>query len=271
MTTLARIRLAAGDLAGAADAVHEARQCSPSPNVASLLNPVPAPLARLDLAQGDITAAAGWTRHRGLDPDDEPGYPREPEYLVLVRVLLAQGRSDQALVLLDRLRSCALAQDRAGSLLEIEVLRAVALAAGGDRAAAVSTLATALALGWRQGRIRVFADEDEPLRALLAHLIAARRAGQVIARDVPVEYLGLLVRAFQTDAPPALGLVEPLSRRELEVLRLVSAGKPNQQIADELVVTRNTVKRHVTHILEKLGAANRTEASARARELGLLP
>jgi LuxR family transcriptional regulator, maltose regulon positive regulatory protein len=271
LATLARIRLAAGDVAGAADAVHEARQCSPSPNVASLLNPVPALLARLELAQGNVTAASGWTRHRGLRPDDEPGYPREPEYLVLVRVLLAQDRPDQSLALLDRLRSCALAQDRAGSLLEIEVLRAVALAARRDRATALATLDATLTLGWRQGRIRVFADEGAPMRALLAHLIAARRAEQDVARDVPVEYLGLLVRAFQTDAPPALGLVESLSRRELEVLRLVAAGKPNQQIADELVVTRNTVKRHVTHILEKLGATNRTEASARARELGLVP
>ena len=88
---------------------------------------------------------------------------------------------------------------------------------------------------------------------------------------MPLDYLGRLVRAFESDVPAALGLVDSLSRRELEVLRLLAAGKPNQQIADELVVALNTVKRHVTHILEKLGATNRTEATARARHLGLLP
>ena len=71
--------------------------------------------------------------------------------------------------------------------------------------------------------------------------------------------------------PVALGLVEPLSQREMEVLRLLAAGMPNQQIAGELVVSLHTVKKHVTHVLGKLGAANRTEATARARELGLIP
>ena len=105
LATLAWIRLAAGDRAGAEDAADEARRCAPSSNVASLLNPVPAQLARLRLAQGDLAAAAGWTRHRGLDADDEPSYPREPEYLVLARVLIAQDRPDQAIALLDRLQA----------------------------------------------------------------------------------------------------------------------------------------------------------------------
>ena len=270
LATLARIRQATGDSAGAVDAIEEARRCAPSPNVASLLNPVPVLLARIQLAQGDVAAAAGWARHRGLHPDDEPSYPQEPEYLVLARVLLAQERPAEAGALLDRLRTSALAQDRAGSLLEIDALRALALADGGDRAAAVSTLATALELGDRQGRIRVFVDEGPPMRTLLAHLLAARRTDPDCARNVPLDYIGRLVRAFEPDAAPALGLVEPLSRREMEVLRLLAAGRSNQQIADELVVSLNTVKRHVTHILEKLGVANRTEATARARELGLL-
>jgi LuxR family maltose regulon positive regulatory protein len=268
--TLAWIRHAAGDSAGAADAAEEARRCAVSSNIASLLNPVPAQLARLQLAQGDVAAAAGWTRHRGLHPDDEPSYPREPEYLTLARVLIAQDRPDQALSLLGRMQDCAVAQDRAGSFLEIQALQALALAAAGHRDDALSTLVEALSLGRRQGCIRVFADEGEPMRTLLAHLLAARRAEPDITADVPVDYLGQVVRAFDSDVPPALGLVEPLSRRELEVLRLLAAGKSNQQIADALVVGLNTVKRHVTHILEKLGAANRTEATARARQLGLL-
>ena len=87
------------------------------------------------------------------------------------------------------------------------------------------------------------------MRTLLAHLLAARRTDPDCARNVPLDYIGRLVRAFEPDAAPALGLVEPLSRREMEVLRLLAAGRSNQQIADELVVSLNTVKRHVTHIL----------------------
>jgi LuxR family transcriptional regulator, maltose regulon positive regulatory protein len=128
-----------------------------------------------------------------------------------------------------------------------------------------------------RGYVRVFADEGAPMAALLGRLVAAQRTPQTAARGIPLSYLGRLVRAFHQAGPRAgpgttvaPGLVEPLSERELEVLRLLAAGKPNQQIAEELVVAVNTVKKHVAHILDKLGAANRTEATARARELGLL-
>ena len=129
--------------------------------------------------------------------------------------------------------------------------------------------------------MRVFADEGAPMAALLGRLVAAQRARQTAADGIPLAYLGRLARAFEqrtaatgprgrAGTAVVAGLVEPLSDRELEVLRLLAAGKPNRQIAEELVVALNTVKKHVTHILDKLGAANRTEATARARELGLL-
>jgi LuxR family transcriptional regulator, maltose regulon positive regulatory protein len=115
------------------------------------------------------------------------------------------------------------------------------------------------------------------MAALLSRLIAAQRTDQAAARSIPLDYLGRLVRSFERAGPRERrgaavvpDLVDPLSDRELEVLRLPAAGKPNQQIAEELVVALNTVKKHVAHILTKLGAANRTEATARARELGLL-
>jgi LuxR family maltose regulon positive regulatory protein len=185
-------------------------------------------------------------------------------------VLLAQQRPEQALGLLDRLHAPAVAQGRTGSLIEVLALRSLALAAGGEEPAAVATLAEAFTLAAPQGYLRVFADEGPPMRALLGRLAAAMRTEQA-APGVPLGYLGRLVRAFERDAAPVVpGLVEQLSPRELEVLRLLAAGRPNQQIAEELVVAPNTVKKHVTHILEKLGAANRTEATARARELGLL-
>jgi LuxR family transcriptional regulator, maltose regulon positive regulatory protein len=109
------------------------------------------------------------------------------------------------------------------------------------------------------------------MAALLGRVIAAQRTAQAAARGVPLAYLGRLARAFEPATPPAGGLVDPLSDREQEVLGLLAAGRSNQQIAEELVVALNTVKKHVGHIFAKLGAANRTEATARARELGLLP
>jgi LuxR family maltose regulon positive regulatory protein len=162
-------------------------------------------------------------------------------------------------------------------VIEIQALRALALAARGQEPAAVAALVEALSLAYPQRYIRVFADEGRPMRGLLGRLVAAQRAADGPARDVPLSYLGRLIRAAEADPagiPPATaavpGLIEALTSREVEVLRLLAAGRPNQQIARDLVVAPSTVKKHVTHILEKLGAANRTEATDRARQLGLL-
>jgi LuxR family transcriptional regulator, maltose regulon positive regulatory protein len=281
LATLARVRQAEGDLPGALDALGEYRQGAPSVGVTGLLDPVPALRARLLLAQGDLAAAVRWTRERRLGGEDEVSYPREPEYLVLARVLLAQDRPDRALAVLDRLHRLAAAQGRTGSVIEIQALRAVALAADGDQAGALSALAEALPLAAPQGYVRVFADEGAPMGALLGRLVAAQRRDPTAAGGVPLGYLGRLLRAFEHQPAPGApsargrgagipGLVEALSERELEVLRLLATGRPNREIAGELYVTVDTVKKHVTHILEKLGAANRTQATARARELGLL-
>ena len=271
LATLAMIRQATGDPAGALEAITEAGQAAPGP--AGLLNPAPARRARLLLAQGDLAAAASFAQDNGLGPDDEQDYAREPGHLVLARMLLAQEQPGQALALLDRLHAAAAAQDRTGSLIEIGALRALALTASGDESGAVTTLAGALALACPQGYVRVFADEGLPMAALLGRLIAARRTGQAAA-EVPLGYLAQLQRAFGSGRPardPApSGIIEPLTRRELEVLEMVAAGRSNQAIARELVVTLDTVKKHVGHVLGKLGAANRTEAVARARELNLL-
>ena len=174
--TLAWIRQATGDPAGALEAIGEAEHASPVP--AGLLNPVPAQRARLLLAQGDVAAAARWTHESGLHADDEPHYPREPGYLVLARVLLAQERPAEALALLDRLHAAAVAQDRAGSVIEVGALRALALAACGQDADAVNALADVLTLACPQGYVRVFADEGPPMAALLTRLIAAQRSAR---------------------------------------------------------------------------------------------
>ena len=144
----------------------EAGKAAPDPG--GLLNPVPAQWARLLLAQGDLAGAARWVKDRGLSADDEPDYPREPGHLVLARVLLAQARPGQALALLDRLHVAAATHDRAGSLIEIQALRALALAVSGEETAAVAALAGALTLACPQGYVRVFADEGPPMAALSA-------------------------------------------------------------------------------------------------------
>ena len=170
--------------------------------------------------------------------------------------------------------AAAVAQDRTGSVIEIGALRALALAGRGHRDAAVDALARALALGCSPGYVRVFADEGAPMAALLARLAATEKA----ARAVPASYLAKVRQACggQDDLPgsprvTAPGLVDQLTARELEVLALLAAGMPNPRIAEHLVVSLDTVKKHVSHLLAKLGAANRTEAVTRARQLGLVP
>jgi LuxR family maltose regulon positive regulatory protein len=277
LAILARIRQAQGDAAGALGAMGEAGQAGLSSQVIALLGPV---RARLQLAQGDVPAAAQWAKSAGLSPDDEPDYPQEPAHLVLARVLLAQHQPGLALTLLKRLLDAAGSQGRTGSVIEIQALHALALAASGDRAGARDALAVALTLAAQRGYVRVFADEGAPMRALLAEMSAARPNQPNAARRFDPGYLAALTRACggASDAPPPRragatppGLAEPLTDREMEVLRLLAAGSSNQRIARDLFVTLDTVKKHVTHVLGKLGAANRTEAAARARQLGLIP
>jgi LuxR family transcriptional regulator, maltose regulon positive regulatory protein len=285
LATLAWIRQATGDPAGALAAMGEAGQVAPSPDVAalSLLNPVPAQRARLLLAQGEVIAAARWTNQRGLQPGDQPSYSREPEYLLLARVLLAQRAPEQALGPLRRLGDLAAGQGRKGSLIEIRALQALALAGSGDERGALTALAEALSLAAPEGYLRVFVDEGTPMAGLLTRLAApGQQQRGAAAERVPPGYLARLLASFppasvgtsrppgRAGAGPVPGLVEPLSARELEVLGLLATGRSNQQIAEELVVALDTAKKHVSRVLDKLGVANRTQAVARARELQLL-
>jgi LuxR family maltose regulon positive regulatory protein len=200
LVTLAWVRQATGDAAGAMAAMSEAGQVAPG--AAGLLNPVPAQRARLLLAQGERGAAARWADEIGLEPEDEPRYPDEPGYLVLARVLLAQDEPGRALSLLDRLHAAAAAQDRTGSLIEVGALRALALAASGAADEAVTTLARALRLACPQGLVRVSADEGPPMAALLGRLIAAQRDGHAAAAAVPFGFLARLRRALAAGRDP---------------------------------------------------------------------
>jgi LuxR family maltose regulon positive regulatory protein len=183
---------------------------------------------------------------------------------------------------LERLHARAATQARTGSLIEIQALQALARSADGDQPGALTALAEALALAAPEGYLRVFVDEGPPMAALLRQLLAGRRQEASAAAAPPRDHLACLVAAFEQAGLPVrhpvrhggvvvAGLVEPLSPRELEVLRLLATGATNRAIAKQLVVTLDTVKRHISHLFSKLEVANRTQAVARARELGLLP
>ena len=278
LCTLGWIRQAMGAPDAALAAMDEACRLYPMMDVASLFNPATAERARLLLAHGRVDEAARWTEERGLSDDDEVSYPRERDHLVLARVLLARAEPARALGLLDRLEALAERQGRAGSVIEIRALRALALQAAGDHEGALTAVAEALALAQPERYVRVFADEGPRMAALLKSIIGARRSGRAAAASgAAQEHVNRVVQAFApagprgTAAAVGSGLIEPLTDRELEVLSFIAAGRRNREIANELVVTIETVKKHTSHIFDKLAAANRTEAVARARQLGLLP
>ena len=233
--------------------------------------------AQLELAQGNLAAAIRWADSSGLSAEDENlSYPREGEYLALVRVRIAQGPEDPAapflqdvLHLLDRLQESAEVNARTGSVLEILIVRALALEAQGNRTSALSTLERALVLAAPEGYIRLFVDEGAPMLALLR---------QAHARTSVPGYVATLLSVFGeqnlSDLPhpsPRPGsLAEPLTEREREVLRLLLEGASNREIAHRLVLSVNTVKRHVYNLCGKLGVQSRAQAIVRARALNLL-
>jgi len=280
---MARIREAEGDLGAALDLLNEAERLYVSdffPNV----RPVPAWRARVWVEQGALGEALGWARERGLSVDDDLSYLREFEHITLVRVLLAQPRAervegsiDEATQLLDRLLQAAEEGGRTGSVIEILVLQALAHQTQGDLPAALGSLERALTLAEPEGYVRVFADEGAPMAILLraaARVAPGEQKG--IARD---DVRRLLAAVDKTeDSPPVSqglpedrqGLVEPLSKRELEVLRLLGTDLDGPDIARELVVSLNTVRTHTKNIYAKLGVNNRRAAVRRAEQLDLL-
>ncbi len=242
-----------------------------------LMPQVAAVRAQLELAQGNQVVAIRWVDSSGISTeDDDVRYPRECEYLALARVRIAQARADLAgsflqnvLHLLERLLRDAEAKERMNSVLEILVLRALAQETQGNSTSALSTLERALVLAAPEGYIRLFVDEGAPMLALL-------RLAQARSR-VP-DYVATLLSAFGeqrvSDLPPSPArpdpLAEPLTEREREMLRLLLEGASNREIARRLVLSVNTVKRHVYNICGKLGVQSRTQAIIRARALHLL-
>jgi LuxR family maltose regulon positive regulatory protein len=221
-------------------------------------------LARLWLAQGDQERPTYLVQQSGITPDDEIPYLREPEYLILLRLHLAQGDYDAALALSRRLLQKAGAAGRAGRAIEILALQALAFQARRDMPCALAALERAIALAQPEGYVRVFLDEGEPMARLL-YQAKSQRMGAGYASEL----LSAMGQASATPQLPAQLLIEPLSARELEVLKLIEAGHSNQAIAGRLVISIATVKRHISTIYAKLGAKSRTQAVSLGRELRL--
>jgi LuxR family maltose regulon positive regulatory protein len=266
---MARIRQAEGDLSGALDLLSEAERLYVGdffPNV----RPVPALTARVRVAQGEWGEALGWARERGLTAAADLSYLREFEHITLARVLLAEYAAEraersiqEAIRLLGRLLRAAEEGQRTGSIIEILVLQALAHQARDDIPAALASLRRAVPLAEPEGYVRIFVDEGPPMASLLR---AAAKQG--IARTY-VRRLLAAVNKSEDGAPASQALIEPLSERELDVLRLLGTDLGGPEIARELIVSLNTVRTHTKNIYAKLGVNNRRAAIRRAAELGL--
>jgi LuxR family maltose regulon positive regulatory protein len=232
--------------------------------------------AHLVLAQGNLAAALHWTQTSGVSATGALSYPREREYLTLVRVRIAQGRQQpggsflsEALALLERLLANAEPKARMRSVIEILLLRALALQAQRKQDEALRTLGRALALAEPEGYVRLFLDEGAPLLILLRQAYACQiTPGYVVTL---LEAAGEQVRsAPHRSTSRSSQLMDSLTVRECEVLSLMVVGASNREIAEHLVLSVNTVKKHVFNICSKLNVQSRTQAIAKARKLQLL-
>src|SRR5579859_5938963 len=266
---MARIRQAEGDLSGALDLLNEAERLYVGdffPNV----RPVPALTARVRVAQGAWAETLGWAREQGLSFDDDLSYLREFEHMTLARALLAGYTSEhaariilEATRLLEGLLRAAEEGERTGSVIEILVLQALARQAQDDVPAALAPLQRALTLAEPEGYVRIFADEGPPMATLLRAAAKRGTAPRYVRR------LLAAVNKTGDGGPASHGLTEPLSERELDVLRLLGTDLGGPEIARELIVSLNTVRTHTKNIYTKLGVNNRRAAVRRARELNL--
>jgi len=267
---LARVQLAQQDFGGARDTLERSdrlsRQTKLDPWALCWLDDC---RLRLWIKTDKLDEALGWVQRSGLGVDDELSFHHDLHHINLARALVAQGREqvselhlDQALGLLERLLEAA---ERAGWIhetIKILILRAMAHQARGDGDRALVALARALTLAKPADYIRTFIDEGMPIGELLR---------QAVTQGVEANYAGTLLAALENETKLFYSpLVEPLSERELEVLRLLTTSMTSVEIANELIVSVHTVRSHIKSIYGKLDVHRRMEAVERARELGLI-
>jgi LuxR family maltose regulon positive regulatory protein len=265
---LARVLQALGDTGGALDAIQEAeeaaRELSPW-----FVDQAEVAEVRLRLALGDVASASKWAQERGLRVDDELSFDRELLYRTLVRILIAQDRPDDALKLLERLLRVAEAAEAMGSVLEMLLLQARAHQARGECDEALAALERALLFAEPEGYVRTFVDEGAPMSRLL---------WKAVRRGIRSPYASQLVAALQTELddrkrkvdPFPLSLVEPLSKREMDVLRLLPTSLSTPEMAEKLIISVHTVRYHIKNIYRKLDAHTRMDALVQAKRFGLL-
>lgn len=261
---LARVRTAQGAVDEAFELLGEAEVLARHSNAPRSIVWVHAMQARLHLMRGNVAEAAHWYETSGLQPDRYPLRLYTGEYTTLVRLLTVQGRYDVALALIEDLFHTALVERWMGLTIELLVLRALLLHARGTFRAAVPALRKALSMAEPEMYLRTFLDEGFPLASLLE-----RAASQ----SAMPPYLEVVRAAFDSAGPPHAGNVPAvgmLTTREREVLRRIAAGDSNGEIAQQLVLSLATVKRHVSNIFGKLEVSSRTQAAARAREMRLV-
>jgi LuxR family maltose regulon positive regulatory protein len=272
---LARILQARGDTDGANMMLQAAiKSCQMNPTQWFHMA-VDACQVQLWLAQQAFDEAYRWAQENSLSAEVELNPINEFELISLARVLVNQGRAEpggktlaRSLELTNRLTLSAESSGRMGHLIELLILQALALDAQGNLDQALSCLERALVLAEPQGFVRIFLDNGSPIIRLLKE--AARR-------DIAADYAIKLLNRIDTDpqpdgpnfSPPSL-LVDPLSDRELEVLHLMAQDLSYQEIADQIMVSLNTVRTHVKNIYSKLMVHKRSEALAKAEELNLL-
>jgi len=266
---MARLRQAEGGAEEALALLEDAERVYVSdffPNV----RPVAASRARMWVALGNLREAGRWAREAGLSPNDELSYLGEFEHITLARLLLAVAKTKngksraEAVGLLIRLRGAAESGARTGSVIEIQILEALAAADAGDRESALVVLEQALTTAEPEGYARLFVDEGLAMKGLV---------GEASRRGISTDYVAELLADWERPShgpARAPGLVEQLSDRELEVLRLLASELSGPHIARELIVSLNTMRTHTKNIYMKLGVNNRRAAVRRARELSLL-
>ena len=273
----AHVKQAEGDLDAALELLDEAQRVyvkNPVPD----LRPIEALKTQVYLKQGRLSKAQEWAREHGLTVSADVSYLREFEHLTLARVRIAKGSFTGVDELLARLLQTAEAQNRAGNALEILIVQALAHRAQGNTPAAVAALDRALTLAEPEGYVRVFVDEGEQMRLLISDFrLLIEKQGQREGQKL-IGYMDKLLAAWAKptaiqqstirDQPSIV--LDPLSPRELEVLRLIAEGLSNQEIADRLFLALSTVKGYTRTIFDKLQVQRRIEAVVRARELGLL-
>jgi LuxR family maltose regulon positive regulatory protein len=288
---MARIREAEGDLDGALTLLDEAERLYMS-DFSPKVRPIAALRARVWLTQGRLNEALDWTREQGLSTQDELSYGREFDHITLARVFLAQYTSNRvesslldAIGLLQRLLQAAEAGERVGNVIEILILQALAHHMQGNIPAALALLERALTQAEREGYVRLFVDEGPPMAVLLQEarargmlpgyveklLAAFPESDKEIRRQRDKENDRVSV-ASVSQSPSLLvsqSLVEPLSQRELDVLRLLRTDLSGPDIARELMISLSTLRTHTRNIYDKLGVSNRRAAIHRAQSLDL--